>query len=86
MNYGAWIEWAQREKAALFILEHRYYGESHPKPTLTTEDMKWLSSRQVLGEKYNNKNDRLVTNDCAEKISQKISKDFKKRLEKSKID
>jgi len=50
LNYGAWIEWAQREKAALFILEHRYYGESHPKPTLTTEDMKWLSSRQAQND------------------------------------
>ena len=51
INYGAWIEWAQKEKAALFVLEHRYYGESQPfyksiyKPTLTTEEMRWLSSR-----------------------------------------
>ena len=48
---GAWIEWAQKEKAALFVLEHRYYGKSQPfyksifKPTLTTEEMQWLSSR-----------------------------------------
>ena len=45
LNYGAWIDWAKKEKAALFILEHRYYGESHPTPTLTTEEMRWLSSR-----------------------------------------
>ena len=45
LNYGAWIEWAKREKAALFILEHRYYGLSHPTKTLTTEELRWLSSR-----------------------------------------
>ena len=45
LNYGAWIDWAKKEKAALFILEHRYYGESHPTPTLATEEMRWLSSR-----------------------------------------
>ena len=48
---GAWIEWAKKEKAALFLLEHRYYGKSQPiykpmnKPMFTTEDLRWLSSR-----------------------------------------
>ena len=39
----AWYKWAQ--KAAMFVLEHRYYGQSHPTPNVTTENMRWLSSR-----------------------------------------
>ena len=45
---GAWIEWAKEQKAALFILEHRYYGKSHPTPTTKTEELVWLSSRLVI--------------------------------------
>ena len=40
-----WIEWAQEHNAALFVLEHRYYGQSHPRSNLTIENMRWLSSR-----------------------------------------
>ena len=42
---GAWIEWAKKHNAALFTLEHRFYGESHPTPDLSTENLQWLSSR-----------------------------------------
>ena len=45
LNDGAWIEWAKEQKAALFILEHRYYGKSHPTSSLKTEELVWLSSR-----------------------------------------
>merc|ERR1712226_494502 len=47
---GAWIEWVKEQKAALFILEHRYYGQSHPTPSITTDELKWLSSRQALND------------------------------------
>jgi len=46
LHDGAWIEWAKEQKAALFMLEHRYYGRSHPTPSITTEELVWLSSRQ----------------------------------------
>ena len=36
---------ARKEKAALFILEHRYYGESKPTTTITSDEIQWLSSR-----------------------------------------
>ena len=42
---GAWIKWAIKNKAALFILEHRYYGLSRPTPDLRTKNLQWLSSR-----------------------------------------
>ena len=42
---GAWLEWANKHNAALFILEHRFYGESHPTPDFSTENLQWLSSR-----------------------------------------
>ena len=45
LTYGAWIDWAIEQKAALFILEHRYYGKSHPTPTTTVDELAWLSSR-----------------------------------------
>ena len=43
--FGAWIEWAKKHNAALFLLEHRFYGESHPTPDLSTENLQWRSSR-----------------------------------------
>jgi len=50
LDYGAWIEWAKEQKAALFILEHRYYGKSHPTSSLKTEELVWLSSRQAQND------------------------------------
>ena len=43
--YGAWIEWAKKHNAALFTLEHRFYGESHPTLDISTKNLQWLSSR-----------------------------------------
>lgn len=48
LQYGAWYEWAQMHGAAMFVLEHRYYGNSRPTPDMTTGNMKYLSSRQGL--------------------------------------
>jgi hypothetical protein len=44
------VAWAKENKAALFNLEHRYYGDSNPVPMEKTKDYTWLSSRF----KYNN--------------------------------
>lgn len=32
MLQGAWIEYAKTYHAICFLLEHRYYGKSHPTP------------------------------------------------------
>ncbi|KAK3907644.1 Putative serine protease K12H4.7 [Frankliniella fusca] len=37
-------------KAKLFDLEHRYYGPSHPTPTLSSADLKYLSADQALAD------------------------------------
>ena len=43
-----WYNWAEENGAAMFLLEHRYYGQSHPTFDLSTENMIFLSSRQAL--------------------------------------
>merc|ERR1719510_1850063 len=48
LNYGAWYQWAQENGAAMFVLEHRYYGQSKPTEDMSTGNMKFLSSRQGL--------------------------------------
>ena len=48
LEYGLWHTLAQEHHAAMFILEHRYYGKSYPTPDLHTQNMKYLSSRQAL--------------------------------------
>jgi len=48
LNYGQWSKWAQENGAAMFILEHRYYGQSKPTEDMSTENMRYLSSRQGL--------------------------------------
>ena len=48
LSYGAWIDWAKEQKAALFILEHRFYGKSKPTDSLELEYLHLLSSRYDL--------------------------------------
>merc|ERR1711970_944639 len=48
LNYGQWYKWAEENGAAMFLLEHRYYGQSHPTEDMSTENMSYLSSRQGL--------------------------------------
>ena len=43
--YGELAKWANDYHAAIFYLEHRYYGESIPIQYKTIEDFSWLSSR-----------------------------------------
>merc|ERR1712183_204161 len=59
LNYGAWTTWAKENGAGMFLLEHRYYGESRPTEDMTVENMVYLSSRQGLedlGHFINNMN------------------------------
>ena len=48
LEFGLWHTLAEQHNAALFILEHRYYGKSEPTSDMSTENMKYLSSRQAL--------------------------------------
>lgn len=44
------MKFAQRFKAMVFLLEHRYYGDSHPTADMSTENLKYLSSEQALAD------------------------------------
>merc|ERR1712215_196349 len=48
IGYGQWYKWAEENGAAMFLLEHRYYGKSRPTEDMSTENMRYLSSRQGL--------------------------------------
>uniref|UniRef100_V5G215 Putative serine protease K12H4.7 n=1 Tax=Anoplophora glabripennis TaxID=217634 RepID=V5G215_ANOGL len=48
MTGGAWITSAEKYGALLIQLEHRFYGVSHPFEDLSTENLRFLSSRQAL--------------------------------------
>jgi len=45
---GLWYNLSMEHNAAMFTLEHRYYGESHPTQDMSTRNMTYLSSRQAL--------------------------------------
>ncbi|KAK2979774.1 hypothetical protein RJ640_016306 [Escallonia rubra] len=57
---------AKKFGAAVVSLEHRYYGKSSPFKSLTTENLKFLSSKQALSDLaafrqyYQAKNDEIV--------------------------
>jgi len=47
---GEIVELAQANSALLIALEHRYYGNSTPFDTLSTENLQYLSSEQALSD------------------------------------
>ena len=44
------VNWAHHFGAQYISLEHRYYGESNPVPDYSTDNMRYLSSRQALAD------------------------------------
>ncbi len=44
------VDLAKEVGGLILALEHRYYGESQPVPDLSTANLKWLTSRQALGD------------------------------------
>jgi hypothetical protein len=47
---GAWIEYAQENKALAIQVEHRFYGKSHPTPNTSVDNLILLSSDQALAD------------------------------------
>ncbi|CAJ0953178.1 unnamed protein product, partial [Mesorhabditis belari] len=43
-----YMKWAAANGAAVFDIEHRFYGKSQPFPTQSVENLKYLSSRQAI--------------------------------------
>nr|XP_039266794.1 putative serine protease K12H4.7 [Styela clava] len=50
LDQGHWIEIAKEVGAKCFILEHRFYGESHPTNDTSVENLQFLSSEQALAD------------------------------------
>lgn len=41
---------AKETKGRVIALEHRYYGESQPRPDWTYENLRWLTADQALAD------------------------------------
>ncbi|XP_026881270.2 thymus-specific serine protease [Electrophorus electricus] len=50
MQYGTWLTYAEKFGALCLLLEHRFYGKSHPTKDLSLESLRFLSSRQALAD------------------------------------
>ncbi|XP_029027903.1 thymus-specific serine protease [Betta splendens] len=50
MQEGSWITYAEKLGALCLMLEHRFYGKSHPTDDLSTDNLRYLSSRQALAD------------------------------------
>ncbi|KAI7790067.1 thymus-specific serine protease isoform X1 [Triplophysa rosa] len=50
MQHGTWLLYAQKLGALCLLLEHRFYGKSHPTENLSNANLQFLSSRQALAD------------------------------------
>ncbi|XP_065175160.1 putative serine protease K12H4.7 [Sycon ciliatum] len=50
---GQMMVQAQAQNAMAILVEHRYYGDSHPTPDLSLSNMRYLSSEQALADLAN---------------------------------
>nr|XP_019950417.1 PREDICTED: thymus-specific serine protease [Paralichthys olivaceus] len=50
MQNGTWLTYAEKVGALCLMLEHRFYGKSHPTVDLSTDNLRFLSSRQALAD------------------------------------
>jgi len=50
LNAGSLHDYAKEFQGAMFILEHRYYGQSKPVENLSVKNLTWLSSHQALAD------------------------------------
>ncbi|XP_061574763.1 thymus-specific serine protease isoform X2 [Cololabis saira] len=50
LQSGTWLQYAEKVGALCFMLEHRFYGRSHPTTDLSTDSLHFLSSRQALAD------------------------------------
>ncbi|MBN3295719.1 YM67 protease, partial [Amia calva] len=50
MQYGTWLKYARMLGAFCVMLEHRFYGRSHPTEDLSTDNLRYLSSKQALAD------------------------------------
>lgn len=51
--FGAYVKFAEKYKALIFAVEHRFYGQSLNDDGLETRNLKYLSSQQALADLAN---------------------------------
>lgn len=50
MTQGTWMTYAEKMRALCFLLEHRFYGKSHPTENMTVDNLHYLTSQQALAD------------------------------------
>ncbi|KAM3932420.1 putative serine protease K12H4.7 [Leptodactylus fuscus] len=50
MTQGTWITYAEKMGALCLLLEHRFYGKSHPTKDMCVANLRYLSSQQALAD------------------------------------
>ncbi|XP_053565946.1 LOW QUALITY PROTEIN: putative serine protease K12H4.7 [Bombina bombina] len=50
MTSGTWLTYAEKFGAFCLMLEHRFYGKSHPTENMNLDNLRYLSSRQALAD------------------------------------
>ncbi|CBZ50362.1 protein F23B2.12, partially confirmed by transcript evidence, related [Neospora caninum Liverpool] len=50
VKQGLLAEMGEAFGASVYALEHRYYGDSHPRPDSSVPNLQWLTSHQALGD------------------------------------
>ncbi|KAM9316476.1 putative serine protease K12H4.7 [Gastrophryne carolinensis] len=50
MTQGTWMTYAAKMGALCLLLEHRFYGKSHPTKDMSVDNLRYLSSRQALAD------------------------------------
>ncbi|XP_073437207.1 putative serine protease K12H4.7 [Dendrobates tinctorius] len=50
MTQGTWMTYAEKMGALCLLLEHRFYGKSHPTKDMSVENLHYLSSQQSLAD------------------------------------
>ncbi|XP_056420864.1 putative serine protease K12H4.7 isoform X1 [Hyla sarda] len=50
MTQGTWMMYAEKMGALCLLLEHRFYGKSHPTKDMSVENLRYLSSQQALAD------------------------------------
>ncbi|CAF0815275.1 unnamed protein product [Adineta ricciae] len=50
MTEGQWINYAKTHGAICVMLEHRFYGKSHPTEDLSVDNLRYLTSEQALAD------------------------------------
>jgi len=49
-DFWQWVQWAKDLRARMYVLEHRYYGDSMPFDDTTVASLKYLQTEQVLAD------------------------------------